>query len=278
MNMRELLELRGLDTTCRVKLVRHMDARYDVYELYRTGHLETYQSYQGKPIFECDFIVSFIGMERSYAKFIGVYKVGRRFASRDTPVPRGFPYPEFATGDGCFYELSKCAGFEDLENRVVIDWGKSARMWHQRLSKKRVVEILPEGYVKEFPGFLEFVLDFDELVQLINHPDANREWHLMLSSVAGVYLIVDRKTGLQYVGSAYGKRGILGRWSTYAHTGHGGNEKLIHLIGSDPGYARNFQFTILRTLPRTLTAKEVIEYERQYKEKLGTKAFGLNLN
>jgi len=279
MNIKELLELRGLGMTARVKMVRHMDVRYDVYELYRTGHLETYQSYQAGPIFECDYVVSFLGMERSYAKFIGVYKVGHRLDGTDIPaLLSGFPDAEFATGAGCFYELKKCAGFEDLENRVVIDWGRAARKWHQWLSEKKVVEILPEGYVKPFPGFLEFILDYDELVQLIAHPDANREWHMMLKSVAGVYLIVDRKTGFQYVGSACGKKGILGRWTDYVKTGHGGNVVLKELIGGRKRYASNFQFTILQTLPRSLTPKEVIAYEQQYKEKLGSRAFGLNAN
>ncbi|MCK5407604.1 MAG: GIY-YIG nuclease family protein [Candidatus Krumholzibacteria bacterium] len=100
----------------------------------------------------------------------------------------------------------------------------------------------------------------------------------MLSAVCGVYLIVDQNTGKQYVGSAYGEKGILGRWTNYAKTGHGGNNQLKKLMEWDPMYAENFNFTILRTLSKTLTQAEIIDYERLYKSKLGTRAFGLNSN
>ena len=60
---------------------------------------------------------------------------------------------------------------------------------------------------------MDFVLAYDERVTVINNPEANREWHRMLVAVAGVYLIADVKTGNQYVGSAAGQRGALGRWS-----------------------------------------------------------------
>lgn len=43
-------------------------------------------------------------------------------------------------------------------------------------------------------------------------------------------------------------------------------------------YTENFNFTILRTLSKTLTQAEIIDYERLYKSKLGTRAFGLNSN
>ena len=45
-----------------------------------------------------------------------------------------------------------------------------------------------------------------------------------------------------------------------------------------PDYARNLRVKLLRTLPRTLTSTEVVRYETLYKEKLGTRAFGLNPN
>jgi hypothetical protein len=139
-----------------------------------------------------------------------------------------------------------------------------------------VIEILPKGYVREFPGFLDFVIPYDELVKIVDNPDAHGVWHNMLASVAGVYLIVDSQTGQQYVGSAYGKRGILGRWAEYAKNGHGGNKRLRELLNSSPGYARNFCFTVLQTLDKSLTDREVLEFEKQYKAKLGSRAFGLN--
>jgi hypothetical protein len=174
--------------------------------------------------------------------------------------------------------LEEVGGFEDLKGRVVIDWGGAALTWHQWLAEKEVIEILPAGYVREFPGYLDFVLSYEELVAIINNPDSNREWHRMLSAVAGVYLIADLKTGRQYVGSAAGKDGLLGRWAVYARTPNGGNKLLRELFTEDNGYATNFQYTILRTLPRTLTIPEVVRFEVLYKRKLGTRAFGLNSN
>lgn len=277
MNIKELLELRGLDTNTQIKLARHQDARYDVHELHRRGKLEAYQSYQARPVLECEYLVSFLGLENNKAKFIGVYEVKGRKTKEEIDLPENLPPDhDFSVGSNFYYVLEKCPGFEDLENRVVIDWGKSARSWHQRLTEKEVTEILPRGYVRDFSGFLDFVITFDELVEIIDNPDANRVWHNVLSSVAGVYLIVDNLTGQQYIGSAYGKHGIMGRWAEYAKSGHGGNKKLRELLDSNPGYARNFTFTILQTLSKSLTNSEVIEWEELYKKKLGSGVFGLN--
>lgn len=100
----------------------------------------------------------------------------------------------------------------------------------------------------------------------------------MLSSAAGIYLIVDRVTGNQYVGSAYGEKGFFGRWKTYVKTQHGGNKEFIKLLEDEPSRYKDFTYSILRTLPRTMTAKEVIAVEQKYKEILGSRAFGLNSN
>ena len=100
----------------------------------------------------------------------------------------------------------------------------------------------------------------------------------MLSSVAGVYLILNEATGEQYVGSAYGAKGILARWKDYANTGHGGNARLRALAKANTDAPNRFRFSVLQTLPRTLTAAEVIAHERRHKEKLGTRAHGLNGN
>jgi len=50
------------------------------------------------------------------------------------------------------------------------------------------------------------------------------------------------------------------------------------LLERHPERYHEFRFSILRTLPRTMTAKEVAEVESLYKRKLGTRAFELNGN
>jgi hypothetical protein len=96
--------------------------------------------------------------------------------------------------------------------------------------------------------------------------------------VAGVYLILVTKTGKQYVGSAYGIKGIWGRWAAYARNGHGGNKLLKGLLAKGSAYPAAFSYSILQVLPNTLTRNEVVRCEQLIKEKLGSRATGLNAN
>lgn len=279
MDIVELLKIRGLDVSAKIKMLRHQSSEYDIQDLYRRDHrhFEMYQSFQGKPVLECQYIVSFLGVRHGYARFVGVYKVGDRRPASEIKIPSDYPYPKDLQKAKYWYDLTKCDEYKDFIDRVIIYWGKSERSWQQWLKPREIVEILPSGYVEDFPGFLELSLDYDKLKKIIEKPTANREWHLMLKSVAGIYLILDTETGMQYVGSAYGDEGILGRWRTYAETGHGGNKLLKELVNLKPDYyPGKFRFTILHTLNKSTTMDEVIDWERRFKDKLGTRAFGLN--
>lgn len=278
MKLIETLKTYGLNIELKTKLVRHQSSNYDLNRLFANDQIELYQSVQRKNVFSnCKQLVSFIGDGGSRSKFIGVFKVHKEIASPSRKWPEGYLYPEMFPGN-YFYELEKDKTFQDLEGRLIIDWGPSTRSWHQWLKEKEIIEILPKGYVRSFPGYLDFVLDFQEMCKIITSSEANLEWYQKLESVAGIYLITDTKTGMQYVGSAYGSEGILGRWKSYARTGHGNNDQLKELLGANKDYCRNFRFTILRTLPKSLTNREIIEFENLYKEKLGSRAFGLNSN
>lgn len=264
-------------------LVRHVDPRWDIRLLHETGQFDHYQNYQAKPVFDdCAYILSFLGEEQGRSRFIGVYEKLGVAEPRIIKAPAGFPYPQMyeAKVPHYLYDFRKLDGFEDLEGRVVIDWGGATRSWCQRfrpkLKPKEVIEISPRGYVKPFPGYEDFIITYGQLRQLVAHPQANREWRDLLSSVAGVYLIQDTQDGKQYVGSAYGEKGIWGRWTTYAKTGHGGNKLLMELCALDREAPHRFSFTILRTLPRTMAKNRVIAVESLYKEKLGSRAYGLN--
>ncbi|MGI6513985.1 MAG: GIY-YIG nuclease family protein [Syntrophomonadales bacterium] len=116
------------------------------------------------------------------------------------------------------------------------------------------------------------------LEKIVKNPNVNRQWKMTLSNVYGVYLILDTTNGQQYVGSAYGKDGIWGRWSDYVHTKHGGNKILIELLTNDPTRYKKFQFSILNVLPNSSLREQVIQLEQITKTKLGTRTFGLNSN
>lgn len=281
LTLEHLLQPFGFDVSRRTKLVRHQKQGIDVTALLRAEQLEFYQSFQSRPVFaNCDQIVSFLGSVRTEAVFLGVYEIRGVSCPGAIELPKDFLYPEMDVSSVYVYDLVKDTRFESLSERVVIDWGAGTRSWVQkfRKGKKEVVEVLPRGYVKEFPGFLDFVLRFGELRTIIENPTANREWHRMLGSVAGVYLILDTATGKQYVGSAYGDGGIIKRWSQYARTGHGGNAQLKALLAERLNARNDLQFSVLQTLSPSLTAREVIAYERLHKVKLGTRAHGLNSN
>ena len=48
-------------------------------------------------------------------------------------------------------------------------------------------------------------------------------WKSALSQWRGIYYIFDGSDGKGYVGSAYGRSNLLGRWQAYAASGHGGS-------------------------------------------------------
>lgn len=278
----DLLQLRGFDARAPAKLVRHKDDRYDIEDLLRRGWFDAYQGYQQRPVFKGrQWIVSFVGTEGSRARLVGVYRVAGQRNGRDVPLPPGCPFTQWQENP-FFYDLVRESGYEDLENRLVIEWGggSSTRSWHQNLRNKPVVELLPKGRISEpFRDYLEFTLSHDELVRLYESPSANMEWQARLSAVAGVYLVLDTATGNQYVGSAHGATGIWGRWREYASNGHGNNRRLEALIAENPiDYPRAFSYSILQILPRTSAHDVVLEWERRYKKKLGSRATGLNAN
>ena len=281
LTLEHLLQPFGLDTSRRTKLVRHKEKRIDVAALLKAGQLEFYQTFQDGPVFAgCEQIVSFLGGVGTQAVFVGVYEVLGVSGPRAIELPEDFLYPEMNVSSVYVYDLVRDKAFDALRDRLVIDWGAGTRSWVQKFRQggKEVIEVLPRGYVKEFPGFLDFILRFDELKIMIENPTANREWHRMLGSVAGVYLILDTQSGRQYIGSAYGDGGIIARWSHYARTGHGGNAQLKTLLSERTNAQSDLQFSVLQTFSPSLTAREVIAYERLHKEKLGTRAHGLNSN
>ena len=252
----------------RVKIVRHRDTKQDLHTLYR-NQPEDFLDYQrqqgkkngGKGVFDaCDYIVSLLGEESSRARFIGVYQV------------QGIAYE---TDEHFYYNLTEVDGYDALKERVVIKWNGAPISWQQWFGPKapvKVVEIQNKPFGRPFTGYLDFMLTFAELRELIKTQEPRDEWLRMLSAVSGVYLILDTSTGHHYIGSAYGKGGVWGRWAQYVATnGHGSNVGLQALTDIDPAHAQHFQFTLLMTLNRTTASEEVLHWESVFKKKINPK-------
>lgn len=161
---------------------------------------------------------------------------------------------------------------------MIIKWNEIGQAWCVGLdtSEKEVIQVLYNPFVREFPGYNDVKLFYWEMKKIVEDPTANVIWHKMLSSINAVYLIVDTTDGQQYVGSASGKEGLLGRWKTYAQNGHGNNKKLKEILENEPERLKKFRYSILQIYPSTLTKAEVVKEEMNYIDKLGTRAFGLN--
>lgn len=205
--------------------------------------------------------VVFLGEESTSARFVACYRNDGRDAH------------------GVF-QLADTDLLTDLAWRLVIDWGAGTRTWRQdgtRAHNKPVLAIA-ERVVDTFPGFENVVISFAQLEQIVTEQRRYAQWHTALSAVNAVYLIVDTKTGKQYVGSAYGAGGLLQRWRVYVETFHGNNTMMIQELEADPSTFTRFQFSILQILPRTVTDHETIAIESLYKRKLLTCEFGLNVN
>ncbi|MBR4197435.1 MAG: GIY-YIG nuclease family protein [Bacteroidales bacterium] len=262
--IQELLKANGLDPKAKIKLVRHKDARYDVYDMYRYNRpkFEEYQAFQGKPVFHnVDYIIVFIGEEANRARFVGIYKVAQEMTVDE--IKRRIT-PE----DNYYYVLEEIPGYEDLKERVIIRWNNPIS-WHQWFKNEMEVIEINAGFGKRpFTGYMDFILSFEELSELVN--EDNDEWKRMLSNVYGVYVIRDTNTEKLYIGSAYGKEGIWQRWTTYVKTGgHGGNKTLKELVSKDSNYSKNFAFSLLVIMSKNTTDEAVIAQEQLLKRKLG---------
>ncbi|PYL06855.1 MAG: hypothetical protein DME33_12420 [Verrucomicrobia bacterium] len=131
--------------------------------------------------------------------------------------------------------------------------------------------------IADFPGFNGVRLSFEMLASIIRQD--NPSWRAALASIAGVYVVVDRTTGKQYVGSACGGVGLWQRWSNYAATGHGGNKELREVLkqrGIEHAY--KFRFSLVEVCDINASDEYILSRESHWKDALLTREFGLNCN
>lgn len=267
----------------RTKLVRHPLNKEDVREVYNRGMIEAYQSAQHKNCFDnCKYIAAFMGTNKTEALFIGIYEVidsitGPRVKEM---MPEGYPYPEHFDDEHMYYKMKKLDAMSDMDKKLVIEWGQATRSWFQWATNDKEVLSISNRDEIEFPGYEELILTYADLGHIVEGENRYRKWIDALKNVNGIYLICDTTRNKQYIGSTYNDDGILGRWTEYYKTHHGGDVDIKAHLKNYPDAFYDFQFTILRILPKNVTDKEAINIESTYKNKLCTRNsdYGLNRN
>ncbi|MAT96283.1 MAG: hypothetical protein CL608_04000 [Anaerolineaceae bacterium] len=264
------------------KVIRWIAAeKPDLFNAYQQTQSKRLESSMQK-LLQKGYIASFIGHEPRKALFIGLYsildstpltyedfwqipahrelkKFGLRGFSKDTDRKTVL-----------WFNLLLSDLYKKWKGKLIVDWPSSERSWFRRAHRNTfsIRAILEESALDNaMPPWNEIVLTWKEL-QLIPG-----KWKSKLSEWRGIYYIFDTSCQKGYVGSAYGKENIFGRWLDYATTGHGGNRLLRQ---RDPRY---FRFTILQRVSPDMDQTEIIKLENSWKQRLHTrKPYGLNEN
>ncbi len=191
---------------------------------------------------------------------------------------------ELDVKDGVNYDGIELEKNRAFYGRVIVKYRKSHQTQvvyaNNIMSRIEVQQILPNIFDGvDFPGYDKVRLSFEQLTTIITRQ--KRDWIAALENQKAVYLIVDLKSGKQYVGSAYGENGmLLQRWANYVSDGHGGNKFLKELVEQHGiEYVRQFfQYAILENYNSRVDKTIILGRESWWKETLGSRAVGLNAN
>lgn len=270
----QLLIKAGLDPKY-VRLARHKPAKHHHRLLYdaaikKDPQFRIYQEAQGDPgviaqLRKAQQIAGFVVEPGTKSTvFAGVWNVlGERSVSASgQPIKPGH----------AVFETELREEFDLYRGRLVIDWGLlgGERAWVQKAQAqdKHISEIRRRIEEPSYPGHAQLQLQLDKVETI---PFA---WQQVLRNARGIYLLVHRESGQQYVGSAYGDDGFFGRWKNYSD-GHGGNVAMKELKAK----AEAFDASILEVVGTADTTNEqIFEREVLWKMKLGTRVKGLNRN
>lgn len=278
------LYLSDLLTRChynvnRTLLIRHSLKHERFIRAYRDGFLREYTQKQLPHFYDAyDHVIVFSADEGTTAKYLTSYEV--RHGASPLVAPDCSPFLLEPYKDEIMHPLFKIQRdpLQPYENKLYIEWGKAAVRWYQKGTNEKIITQLVNTGQFVFPGYESVLLTFQELKQIIDNPQLYADWHFALSAINAIYAITDCSNGKIYIGSSYNKNGLLGRWSEYALTINGGNLAFEQLGQQNPNAHFQFQYTILKVLPKDITALEAIEVENNFKRKLQTIQFGYNHN
>lgn len=248
---------------------------------------EVYNAYQQTQSGRCEaalpkakHVASFIGHEAHRAVFVGLYRLEGTSVLQSKKAYWAIEANRELRKLGAkgwlderakiiWFDLKLLSFYSDWKGKLIIEWPGPERSWWRWANRNAmpVRAILEESLLdRQMPQWRHLTLTWDELCVI------PKSWQDQLRQWRGVYFIMDSSDGKGYVGSAYGKDNILGRWLNYAASGHGGNKDLRKRK------PENLRFSILQRVSPDLETDNVIALEASWKDRLHTREFGLNEN
>lgn len=251
----------------------------DLFELYQDNHPKGPEATLKARKVAASFVVNDLGE----ARFVGLYRVNGWVHQSYAMLAADPLRVELAlriAGEGAsqldasetegraVFDLAPMTELASLKGRLVVP--RPAGRAYVRLAENCP---LPITRIEETARFIPPLPNWNALV-LSAHairaiPNA---WADKISQWRGVYHILDTSDGQRYVGSAYGEENLLGRWQTHVRKDRGVTAELSK---RDPS---TFVFSILELLAPSATIDEVVLVENAWKERLGTRVWGLNSN
>ena len=180
MTITDILKIYGLRETDLAKfgIVRHTPREMGDY-LLDDRVFQFYQSVQDKGKFDkYTHIISFVATRENRTIFRGIYRVKGRNPLveghfRDLPISINlYEHYKALIGKFDYYELEKDPIVNDMIGRLAIDWGGGELAWYQAYNiqkPKKVSEILPEGYFKDFVTVLQIARQIFAICKMQKH-------------------------------------------------------------------------------------------------------------
>ena len=285
-DFRDLLAKQGLDLDS-VMVMRHRPTEREVREILpwlaaeRPEVFNAYQQVQNphaeKALKKAAIVASFIAQDGEQALFVGLY---RRGDWRPVTKKQFWAIPAVAEmkpfglrgikgrKTAMWFDLEVTDFYRELKGRLVVRWPPGRLWWRWAKANEFLIDAIHEESLldEKMPRWDQISLTWEKLRVL------PKKWKADLRQWRGIYYIFDVKACRGYVGSACGGENILGRWLSYAASGHGGNKKLKKREQSD------FLFTILQRTSPDMEREDINQLEESWKNRLHTRNYGLNDN
>ena len=244
-------------------------------------NLNNYRNEKGKSsrLDGYDYLVSFAQYNiygRSFFVFGGVYKV-------EIAKPKHY---EIGGYNISLLDNKNSIGefLNKYRKRLIVkldeNLGINFELTYEAIEKKNieVFEVFPNIASGKFNGYQNVSITHKELREIVSNNELS--WKLALSSVKAIYVITDIKTGKLYIGSAYGREGLLNRWNKYVTNLTGENKEFEALVKEKgEGYIpNNFKYSILEIFDTKTKDDYILERENYWKNVFETKKFGMNKN